>query len=101
MFHWICRRVSILAVIAVAVFLVSALGGCGRVSRQNYDKVKAGMTTQQVQDILGKPDETSSGGASVLGVGGTATTMVWKSGNRNITVTFVNDKVVKTSMSNL
>ena len=101
MLYWICRRAGTVALMAIAVFMLSAIAGCSKVNRGNYDKIQSGMTVQQVKDILGNPDETTSGGASVLGVGGTATTMVWKSGNKSITVTFVNDTVVKTSMSNL
>ncbi len=75
--------------------------GCSKVTKENYTKVESGMTVQQVKDILGNPDETKSGGVSVLGVGADTTTMTWKSGDKSITVTFVNDKVVKTDMSNL
>lgn len=47
------------------------------------------------------PDETRSGRGNVLGVGGSATTMTWKSGDKFITVKFLNDKVVAKDTSNL
>lgn len=76
--------------------------GCGKmqskmtkVNKDNYEKIKTGMTPAEVVSILGEADETKTGGASVVGIGGTGTTMIWKSGKEMIRVEFINDKVVK------
>jgi chemotaxis signal transduction protein len=95
------NRISAVAVIAMVAFLLAGVVGCNRVTRENYNKVQAGMTVQQVKDILGNPDETKSAGASVLGISADKTTMIWKSGDKSITVTFVNEQVLTTSMQNL
>ena len=94
------NRISAVAVIALIAYLFAGVVGCNRVTRENYNKVKTGMTQQQVKDILGNPYEAKASGVSVLGVGGEATTLTWKSGDESITITFVNDKVVTTSMQN-
>jgi hypothetical protein len=95
------NRISAVAVIALIAYLLAGVVGCNRVTRENYDKVQAGMTVQQVKEILGNPDETKSAGATVLGISADKTTMTWKSGDNSITVTFVSGSVVTTSMQNL
>lgn len=102
-----CRRSTLIHDVATVALLfllgsaVTGLAGCERVTRENYDRVQLGMPMQQVKQLLGEPDQITSGGAEVMGFGGTAANMVWRSGNKSITVTFVNDKVVKKGMSNL
>jgi len=74
------------------------LSGCGsKVTKSNYDKVTTGMTVQQVQGILGTGQEQAGGGIGNL----TGKVMVWKSGDKKITVTFVNDKVTAKAESGL
>lgn len=70
------------------------LAGCSRVSKENYDRVQDGMTTQQVIDILGQPSDKSTKGGEVLGLGGSTTTMTWRHGQQTITARFVNDKLI-------
>ena len=94
-------RICVAGTIVLAVSLPVMLAGCSKLDRDHYDQVQTGMTIEHVKKILGEPDETKSGGVDVLGIGGTATTLTWKSGDKSITVTFVNDKVVKKDMSNL
>jgi hypothetical protein len=77
-----------LAAFAIAlVFLLAACGG--GVNDDNYNKLKSGMTVSEVEAILGKP--TESGGAGIGGM--TAGAKTWKSGDKEITVVFANDKV--------
>ena len=75
----------------LALIVVVACGG--GVSQENYDKIKDGMTLEEVEDILGK--HTGGGGASAevggLKLGGAA--YKWEDGDKSITVTFTNDKV--------
>ena len=35
---------------------VLALTGCSKVSKENYDKIKIGMSYEEVVGVLGKPD---------------------------------------------
>src|SRR5262249_23298494 len=64
-----------------------------KVTKANYDRIKTGMTRKQVEEILGK-GKTGAGGAIEDFSGAT---VVWKDGDKIITIGFINDKVkVKT-----
>lgn len=73
-----------------ATALALLLSACSsRIDQENFDRIQAGMTQQEVEAILGSPTESSStsfGGLS----GGSAT---WTSGDATIAVQFVNGKV--------
>lgn len=75
-------------VLALALALLVA--ACSKVDQEHFSRIQNGMTEQQVYEILGKPDETSSGG--FLGV--SATSAKWVSGNAEINIQFVDGKVV-------
>jgi len=74
------------AILALFVF-VAILVGCGgsKVTRENYDKIQRGMTTQQVIEIMGKPKSIDDTEEFVL--------WHYYSGDRNIFVFFENGKV--------
>lgn len=76
--------------LCLALALVLFAAGCSKVDQEHYSRIQNGMTEQQVYDILGKPDETSSGG--LLGV--SATSAKWVSGDAEIAIQFVDGKVV-------
>jgi hypothetical protein len=57
-------------------------GGADKVTRENFDKVKDGMTEPQVTAILGPPTDVSNPAMKV-----------WKSGNNTISVGFKDGKV--------
>ncbi len=77
-----------------AAFLVSCLVlvfclGCGsKVNQGNYDKLKQGMTFEEVKSILGAPTTEGGGGIASL----TGKSCEWKDGDKSIKVVFVNDK---------
>ncbi len=73
--------------------LIAALTGCSKLTRENYEKLKVGMGYDEVVKILGKPD-TCSGALF-------AKNCVWGSDQKNITVSFVGDKVVIYASKNL
>ncbi|HEY6837898.1 MAG TPA: DUF3862 domain-containing protein [Geobacteraceae bacterium] len=68
------------------VALVILLGGCSKLTKKNYDKLKMGMAYDEVVAILGKPDNCS--GALV------AKNCVWGDEHKNITVNFIGDRVI-------
>jgi len=99
--------------IGAAVLLLGCLGGGGllvwlgsrsltnRVTEENYQKIKPGMSEAQVKAILGEPtaveDLDKAAGKLGINVGMPSTglrVLAWKNGNNQITLTFRNDKVV-------
>ncbi|NLX21354.1 MAG: outer membrane protein assembly factor BamE [Phycisphaerae bacterium] len=68
--------------------------GCSKVTSDNYDKIETGMTVTQVEQILGKGAEETGGAVAIGNLSGSAKTVTWVSGEKTITVTFANDKVV-------
>jgi len=79
-------RRALLSVILGVFMLSLLLSGCSNVTQANYDKIKMGMTYQEVVDILGTPDEMTD----VMG----AKNCVWGKEPKVIDVKFVGDKVV-------
>jgi hypothetical protein len=79
---------------AVAGLLVAGPIGCGsKVSKDNFDKIKDGMTIAEVESILGK-GEKASAGVSVAGVSVTGDVYEWKDGEKVINVVFKDGKMV-------
>jgi hypothetical protein len=74
---------SVLLVLC-AVLLVCT--GCSKLSRGNYDKLKMGMSYEEVTALLGKTSTCDS----AMG----AKSCTWGSEQKNISVKFVADKVV-------
>lgn len=76
--------------------LLLCLAACGsRLTQENFEKVREGMSQQEVRQILGEPADAS--GASLLGL--SSGEAVWKDDKTTITVHFLNDKVVSKQMS--
>jgi hypothetical protein len=71
--------VSITCALALCLFVV----GCGssKVTSENFQKIKAGMTEKEVTDVLGSPTETKDKNST------------WKSGNSSIDITYQDGKV--------
>lgn len=68
-----------------------SLLACGSpINKDNFDKIETGMTTAEVQRLLGPPTESSSVDVAVFSGGQS----VWRRGDITITVQFVNGKVV-------
>ena len=65
------------------------LGACSRVTQDNFDKIKNGMSGAEVRDILGEPTESESMDLGIL----RTTSSVWKDGGATISITFAGDKV--------
>jgi predicted Zn finger-like uncharacterized protein len=106
---WIVIGVGgFLVITGVAVAVVLAVGG-NKVTKENYDKLRAGMTEAEVRAILGGPDEELDPTraatqlqqnpflrANVGNFGGlfpSAKVLLWKRGRNFIAVTLLNDHV--------
>jgi hypothetical protein len=74
------------------VLLVAA---CSRVTAENYARIQAGMTREQVYEILGEPDSVSGGGIGPL----TISSETWDGGKQTVHVTFGGEKVALKSIA--
>lgn len=74
--------------------LLAVLAGCGKINRDNFDRIEEGMSKQQVSQLLGQPSESS--GASLFGISGDSS--VWRSDGTEIDVQFFNGKVIAKQM---
>ncbi len=63
-----------------------ALAGCSPVTQENFAKLEAGMSRQQVEALLGKPGEC----AGALGM----SSCTWGAKHRFISIQFAGDKVM-------
>lgn len=74
-----------LFIIITSFFLVA----CNNVTQENFNKINTDMSETEVQAILGKPSTSDS-----VNIGGfSGTSSVWKNGNLEVTIQFVNGKV--------
>jgi hypothetical protein len=78
-------------VLAMSLFLV--LLGCSKLTVENYDKIAVGMSYDEVTQLLGAPDACDD----VMGV----RNCKWGDETRSVNVSFVADKVLLFSSSNL
>jgi hypothetical protein len=85
----------VLAGVLAVAFVAAVLAGCAaKVSMENYDKVAKGMTLAEVEGLLGKGEKQASAGLSIGSFGASVETIVWKADDKQITVQFVDGKVV-------
>jgi len=78
------RRIAISVLIALTA--VSLVVGCSKINKENYDKIQMGMTYDEVEAILGTPDEAKD----VIGT----KSCVWGKAPQTIRIKFIGDKVV-------
>ncbi|CDZ95181.1 MULTISPECIES: outer membrane protein assembly factor BamE domain-containing protein [Pseudomonadaceae] len=62
------------------------LTGCNPITQENFAKLEAGMSRQQVEELLGKPGEC----AGALGM----SSCTWGSKHRFISIQYAGDKVL-------
>ena len=79
--------------LATAVLAATALASCGKVTAENYGKIKVGQSYAEVTGILGSP----AGCDEVAGL----RSCKWADGGSSISVKFAADKVVLHSAENV
>lgn len=73
------------------VFLLCLLACSGtKITQENFDKIKTGMTLAEVKAILGEPSDSSSVGLA----GFSGATAMWQGEGATINVQFMNGKVI-------
>ena len=75
-----------LAVLVICIFSILALTGCSKVNKENYDKIKIGMSYEDAVKVLGKPDTCEE---PVL----KTKNCIWGSSDKQIKIKFVADNV--------
>jgi hypothetical protein len=83
-----------LAVLLICIFSILAFAGCSKVSKENYDKIKIGMSYEDVVEVLGKPDTCEE---PVL----KTKSCIWGSSDKQIKIKFVLDTVAWRSSKGL
>ena len=73
-------------VLAVCAFSLLTLTGCSKVDKENYAKIKTGMSYQEVVGVLGNPDSCED---PVL----KTKSCIWGSSDKQIKIKFVGDNV--------
>lgn len=81
----------------LVVILGAGLAGCApaKVTKDNFDKIKLGMTQEEVQQILGPPTEATGLEIPVF----SGTMAKWVYGDATISIQFINGKVVAKQFS--
>lgn len=79
--------------IAIMAVTATLLLGCSKLTKENYDKLKAGLAYQEVEKILGSPTSCSE----MLG----AKSCIWGDEQKHIKVNFIADKAVLYSSRNI
>ena len=72
------------------VVVAIAFTACSKLTASNFEKIHNEMTTKEVKEILGEPAEIKSGSA----FGFTGTVYVYRQDKSEVTITFVQDKVI-------
>ncbi|PPA30121.1 DUF3862 domain-containing protein [Aeromonas jandaei] len=70
--------------LVTGILIALALTGCSKLNRDNYDKLKMGMSYAEASAILGKAKRCDD----ALGT----TSCIWGSDGKNIKIRFIADK---------
>lgn len=75
----------------LAALLLFTLAACGsKLTQENVNQIKNGMPYAEVVKLLGEPQSSQGGGAFGISTG----TSVWRDDEHQVTVVFLNEKVV-------
>jgi hypothetical protein len=78
---------------ALTMGLLLVMLGCSKLTLENYSKIAAGMTYEEVTQLIGSPDQCDD----VLGV----RSCEWGDEKHSVNVSFLGGKVILFSSSNL
>jgi len=87
------RKIALCSLLVSALLFMSLAGCASKVTKENYDKIKVGMTLAEVEKVLGKGELQAGASGGIMDVSGSAKVYKWVVGEKAITITFVNDKV--------
>ena len=87
------RRAMLCGLLLSGLMVMSLAGCASKVTSDNYDQIKTGMTLAEVQAILGRGELQTGASGAIGSLGGSAKIYQWVDGESTITITFVNDKV--------
>ena len=73
--------------------MILMLGGCSKITKENYDKIKVGMPYEEVLKLIGKPE----GCSEALGI----SSCKWKSGSAVVEISFISNQVTIVSSKGL
>jgi outer membrane protein assembly factor BamE (lipoprotein component of BamABCDE complex) len=77
--------------LVLAALFLFTLAACGsKLTQENFNQIKNGMPYADVVKLLGEPQSSEGGGA----FGISANTSVWRDDEHQVTVVFLNEKVV-------
>src|SRR5262245_12458469 len=105
-----CARTLLLGRLTICCFLAAGLAGCGsKITKENFGKIKEGMTLDEVEKVLGSGTHQSGagidavGGGQAIAVGGGGKTEVytWESDKKKIIIYFQGGKVKTAQQSGL
>lgn len=71
-----------LVVLVICMFSILALAGCNKVNKENYNKIKIGMSFEEVVGVMGKPNTCEE---PVL----KTKSCMWSSSDKQIKIKFV------------
>jgi hypothetical protein len=94
--------IALIATVTLSFSLVGCIGS--KVNIANYDKIETGITglkVEKVKEFLGEPTEQQSGSVGIGGLGVSGRTMIWKDGDKSITVIFINDQAMTKTQNGL
>lgn len=92
-----CGKIRLLFLVVLLGLAIAVLSGCtgAKINKDNFDKIRIGMTQEEVQRLLGPPTEAT--GVEIPIFSGTASK--WVQGDTIITIQFVNGKVMAKEFS--
>ena len=89
-------RILTVLIGCMGILMASCLNGCGggspvTLTQANLDKIMPGMSSADVKQILGEPNESKSEPIPI--VGGTKTTYVYQNNQSHVVIVLKNDTV--------
>lgn len=78
---------------AIGMCLIMVLSACSKLTLENYNKIEAGMSYEDVTSLIGKPEKCND----VMGI----RNCTWGDEKRSVNVSFVGGKALLFASKNL